>query len=88
MECEETAKAAVANVATPLVIVPVPIVAAPSLNVTVPDAVAGETVAVNVTDAPKVDGFKDDVIVVAVGACVTVCDTAEEVLVRSFASPL
>jgi len=68
--------------------VPLPIAAPQSLNVTVPDAVAGETVVVNVTDTPKVDGFNDDVNVVAVGAGVTVCDTAEEVLVRSFVSPL
>ena len=39
---------------------------APSKNCTVPVAVLGETVAVNVTDAPKLEGFALDVIVVAV----------------------
>src|SRR5439155_2605796 len=39
---------------------------APSLKVTVPVGVTPETVAVKVTDWPKVDGFKDEVIVVLV----------------------
>jgi len=42
----------VANVALPLVIVPVPSVVLPSLNVTVPVAPDGLTLAVNVTDEP------------------------------------
>jgi hypothetical protein len=42
----------VLNVALPLLSVPVPNVVVPSLNVTVPVAADGETVAVNVTDAP------------------------------------
>ena len=62
-------------------------VAAPSLKVTVPDAVEGETVAVNVTDAAKVEGFSDDVSVVVM-AQFTTWVTAEEVLVRSLVSPL
>jgi hypothetical protein len=41
-------------------------VAAPSLNVTVPVAVAGETVAVNVTGWPKTDGLADEASVVVV----------------------
>ena len=57
-----------AKVATPPPIVPVPMVVAPSLKVVVPDAVEGETVAVNVTEAAKVDGFSEDVSVVVVGA--------------------
>ena len=40
------------KVAFPLLMVPVPSALLPSLNVTVPVAVAGVTVAVNVTDAP------------------------------------
>src|ERR1035438_3223581 len=42
-------------------IAPVPSVATPSLNVTVPVAVEGETVAVNVTDWFRMDGFSDEV---------------------------
>ena len=54
----------VENVATPPLKVPVPIVAAPSLNVTVPVGVPAPgavavTVAVNVTDWPKTDGFAE-----------------------------
>jgi hypothetical protein len=59
------------NVATPLAMVPVPMFVVPSLKVTVPDAVAGDTVAVNVTDAANVDGFSDDVSVVVVGTWLT-----------------
>jgi hypothetical protein len=88
IEWEATARDVVVNVATPLAMVPVPMFVVPSLKVTVPDAVAGNTVAVNVTDAPNVEGFSEDVSVVPVGACVTVCDTAEEVLTRSLESPL
>jgi hypothetical protein len=39
-------------VALPLLIVPVPSVVLPFLNVTVPVAAEGETVAVNVTELP------------------------------------
>jgi hypothetical protein len=42
----------VLKVAFPLLIVPVPSVVLPSLNVTVPVAAVGEIVAVNVTDEP------------------------------------
>jgi hypothetical protein len=38
------------------------------LKVTVPVAVDGDTAAVNVTFAPKVDGFRDEVSVVVVTA--------------------
>ncbi len=44
----------------PLVSAPVPRVVAPSLNVTVPVAVDGVTVALKVTELPYVDGFADD----------------------------
>ncbi len=45
---------------------------APSLNVTVPALTVAplETVAVNVTDWPKVDGLTDEVSAVVVGAAV------------------
>ena len=40
----------------------------PSKNATVPVAATGETVAVNVTLAPELDGFADEVSVVVVDA--------------------
>jgi hypothetical protein len=46
--------------------VPVPRVVDPSLNVTVPVALEGVTVAVRVTAAANVDGFGAEVIVVVV----------------------
>ena len=78
MECPATESDDVANVACPAPFsVPVPIVVAPSLNVTVPVAVPepGETaatVAVNVTDWPKTEGFWEEVTVVVVPAWFTV----------------
>lgn len=50
----------------PLLRVPVPSVVVPSLNVTVPLAAEGDTVAVNVTDELYVDGFAEDASVVVV----------------------
>jgi hypothetical protein len=47
------------KVALPLLAVPVPRVTDPSLNVTVPVAVEGRC-AVNVTEAPNVDGLRED----------------------------
>ena len=61
-----------------------------SLNCTIPVAVLGETVAVNVTELPVVNGFFDDTSVVVVVARLiwfTVCASADEVLVASFVSP-
>ena len=58
----------------------VPSGVAPSKNCTVPVGPDGLTVAVNVTACPNVDGFSDDVNVVAVVALLTVCVTAEDVL--------
>lgn len=54
-----------------------PIGLPPSRNVTVPVGVpdpgaTGETVAVNVTDCPKTDGFTDEVTVVVVPSLLTV----------------
>ena len=69
-----TVSAVVENVATPEPLrVPVPMVVAPSLKVTLPVGVpvAGETgltVAVNVTDWPYVEGLADVVTVVVVDA--------------------
>src|SRR5262245_19356421 len=75
MVCEPLASADVVNDACPdaLSATPAARTVAPSRNVTVP-AVTGEpavTVAVNVTGAPRSDGFWDETIVVAV---VTVVD--------------
>ena len=50
----------VVNVATPLLITPVPSVVGPSRNVTVPVVFVGR-LAVNVTDWLKLDGFTEDV---------------------------
>jgi hypothetical protein len=52
IECEPTAKVDVVKVAVPPLSVPVPIDTPPSRNVTVPVAVLGVTVAVNVTAVP------------------------------------
>ena len=72
MEWVATASVVVLYVATPLDMVPVPRTVAPSLNVIVPVAVAGVTVAVNVTELPNADGLDDDETPVVVVACVTV----------------
>src|SRR3954449_415759 len=74
MVCEATVSAEVVNVATPEALtatLPASVLA-PSLNVTVPAfTVALEvTVAVKVTDWPKVDGLTDEVNAVVVGAAV------------------
>jgi hypothetical protein len=41
----------------------------PSLNVSVPVAIEGVTVAVNVTDEPNVEGFFEEATVVVVVVC-------------------
>jgi hypothetical protein len=51
-ECDATERAEVEKVAIPPLRVPVPRFVCPSLNVTVPVAVAGDTVAVRVIDCP------------------------------------
>jgi hypothetical protein len=63
---------AVVNVATPLLIAPVPSVVEPSRKVTGPVVFVG-SVAVKVTDWPKVEGLSDDVSTTAGEALVTVC---------------
>jgi hypothetical protein len=52
MECEPTDRVEMCSVVVPPLSVPVPIDVLPSLNVTVPVAALGVTVAVKVTDAP------------------------------------
>jgi molybdenum cofactor biosynthesis enzyme len=75
------------KVACPLAIVPVPSVVVPSLNVTVPVAADGETVAVKVTDEPKPDGLEDEATVTVVFALLTVWVKTEDVAGLSFPSP-
>ena len=48
---------------------------APSKKVTVPVAVEGVTVAVNVTFCPKIEGLSDELTVVLVASWLTVCVT-------------
>jgi hypothetical protein len=76
------------TLAEPRFSVPVPIVEAPSLNVTVPVAPCGETVAVNVTDWLAGAGLEDDVSVVVVCARFTVWVSGVDALGISAASPL
>jgi hypothetical protein len=52
IECDPAVRVALLRVAFPLLSAPVPNVVLPSLNVTVPVAAEGVTVAVNVTDEP------------------------------------
>jgi hypothetical protein len=79
IECAPADKADVLKVARPLLSVPVPSVVLPSLNVTVPVAAEGVTVAVNVTEVPAVDGFADDASATD-DACLTVWVSVDEVL--------
>lgn len=66
IECAPAVSVDVVNIAVPLLRVLVPKVVLPSLNVTVPVAADGETVAVNFTDEPYVEGFSEDASVVVV----------------------
>jgi hypothetical protein len=68
-------------VATPLLRVPLPRVAAPFLKVTEPVAEEGVTVAVRVTVWPDVEGFRDVLRLVVVVRALTVWVRAVEVLV-------
>jgi hypothetical protein len=76
--------------ATPPLSSAVPIVAVPFLKVTDPVGVplnSGVTVAVKVTDCPKVEGFSDETTDVVVLALLTVWDSAFDVLAEKFESP-
>jgi hypothetical protein len=66
----------------PLLSVPVPSVVDPSSKVTVPEGVPAldVTVAVKVTEAPKVDGFREEVSEVEVEAGLTIWVTTGEAL--------
>jgi len=86
MACDPCASNDVLNVAFPLTSADVPSVVDPSFNVTVPAGVpppgaTAVTVTLNVTVCPNVDGFGEEVIVVAVAALLTVCVRTLETLV-------
>lgn len=92
IECEPALNAPIEYVAWPLLMLPVPKVVAPSLNVTVPVGVplpgdVTEIVAVKVTDWPITEGFTDDESETAVSALFTVCGKAELVLPLKLISP-
>src|SRR5713226_5708209 len=76
--------------ATPLTRATVASVFMPFLKVTLPVGVPLEelTVAVNVTESPKFDGFKLETSAVEVGTPFTVCTSTAEVLAAWVASPL
>ena len=75
------------NVATPALMVPVPIVVAPSLNVTVPLGALPVTLAVKVTAPPALDGLAELDSVVALVTWFTTWFKAVDVLVRLPVSP-
>ena len=88
------ARAEVVRLATPPLNVPVPIGLPPSRKVTNPVGVpvpggTAVTVAVNVTDWPKVEGFVDEVTAVVVLALLTTCGfpVSEPVLPLKLGSP-
>ena len=58
------------------------------MNWTLPVAVAGVTVAVNVTVCPKIDGFSDELKVTLVLIWFTVWPTGADVLAALLPSPL
>ncbi len=80
IECEPAVSVEMLNVAFPPLIAPVPSVVLPSLNVTVPVAAKGVTVAVNVTVEPYAEGFADEARVIVVLAGSTVWVSAKDVL--------
>ena len=85
------ARAAVANVATPPFVAPVPMAAPLSLNVTVsPSGMApdiGVTVAVNVTVCPANEGVPEEMTVVVVAMLFTTWFNAADALAPSLTSP-
>jgi len=88
MECFPTLSFDVESDACPPLTATVPNNFEPSRNRTVPVAADGDTVAVNVTVRPFLDGLGVDVTVVVVLALSTVCRSTEEVLPVWLASPL
>src|SRR5262245_41016158 len=91
MAWSPTASADVVNVVEPPESAAVPRTAVPSLKVTLPVGVpppgaTGVTVAVNVTEAPAIEGFDDDTTAVVVADLITVCTTSAE-LWRKLVAP-
>jgi hypothetical protein len=76
------------NVAIPPLTALDPRLAEPSLKLTLPVAVAGDTFAVSVTLWPAFDGFAEEVRVVVLVTWFTDCAKVVEVLAAKFASPL
>jgi len=62
-------------------------VVAPSLKVTVPVALGGDTVAISKTESPDSDGLGEVMSVVMVTAWLTVCVRAADVLPAFAVSP-
>jgi hypothetical protein len=90
IESAPLASPAVVSVAVPPVIVPVPSMAPPSWNVTVPVGVPVAddfTVAVSVTAVPKMDGLFEEATIVELAALFTVCVRIADVLAAKFVSP-
>lgn len=85
-----TVRVEVVNFALPALSVRAPSTVAPFLKVTLPvgiPVVDECTVVVNVTAAPKTDGFFEDTSVVVVAAFVTACVIAGDVLAVKFVLP-
>jgi hypothetical protein len=82
-----TVSEVVCRLAVPFASVPVPRDTDPSLKVTVPVAVPGETVAVKVTDWPNIEGLPEVVSDVVVAVGLTDCVKGDDVLPASFVSP-
>ena len=82
-----TASADVESDAVPPLTVAEPSELPPSKNCTFPVDPAGDTVAVNVTTWPNVDGFRDDVSDVVVPIGLTVCVRTLDVLPACVLSP-
>ena len=86
MLCDPEANNVVAKEAVVPLMVPIPSVVDPSRKLTDPVA-PFDTVAVNVTEAPKFAGFRDELREMVGVALFTTCDKAEDVAVLKFESP-
>ena len=72
MGCEPAVSVVVVNVATPAASAPLPMGVPASRKVTVPLAVADDTVAVKVTESPTFEGFNEELRIVVVAGSVYV----------------
>jgi hypothetical protein len=70
----------VLNAAMPPLMLPVPNVVVPSLNVTVPVAAVGEIVAVNVIVVPSAEGLAEENSVTVELSLLTTCVSVDDVL--------